>query len=775
MTKTTKAVTTVGCLSASFIASIMAGAQSHAAVTDDSELQLQEIVVTAQKRTENVMNVPINIAVLGGAELQSQQITNLEDLSRAVPDLALTNHGTGVQGSSDFAIRGIASSGAGSGASLGQRTVGVYLDDVGLSTPTGAYAGATSLQIFDINRIEVLRGPQGTLYGASAMGGTIRYVTNAPDLTKYTADVLGTVSWTKHGEANYEGQLIGNAPLIDNELGLRIGLMANYNSGYITNQDLYTGNSTEHANHEQTFVGRAVLKWVTNDNTLTVEPSVLYQRYHTPLGSYYDPTTDYVYPHYLESEPTTDTTVVPSLTISKDFGWADATSITSYFDRKNENVVDFTLLGEILAFGVVYPTPQYGKETIKQVSEEFRLVSKTQSQSGLPFDWIAGVYYSNNQSEQAGYYVPQNTQEFQQLLIDTYGQAGADEFGVLPFGSNLYTQIEDLYVRQLSAFGELNYTIVPKLTATFGIRYLVADMHASNLSSGYESGSDTDVTYSLVTRDHATTPKVALKYEYTEGSQVYANAVKGFRLGGANQPIPNSPDNITGAACLADLMALGRTEGPPSYGPDSVWSYEIGDKSSLFNRRVTLDASIYHITWNGVQQDVTLPSEMCGYDYVDNVGHAKSDGADLYINAQVTEGLNAYVSGSVTHAVITDAAAGTGAYNGAWLQGVPRWEAGIGGTYTQILHDTKIAYTLNGHWIGQAHQFYDPTEVGYLQPQTFLMDGTIAFNFSRTRISFFAQNLLDSKQYFQQSRFIGPGYVVGPRPLTLGLTAEYKF
>jgi iron complex outermembrane recepter protein len=173
---------------------MLAAGVAEAAVTDSNSSDvLETISVTAQKRTEDVKDVPISISVFSGEQLQAHQISSLDDIARSVPDLAITGIGnTGNTGMANYAIRGVSST---SGPStVGQQTVGVYLDDVSMSTPTGATVGATALKFFDVNHVEVLRGPQGTLYGASSMGGTIRFVSNEPNLVTLGGSSLATVS-----------------------------------------------------------------------------------------------------------------------------------------------------------------------------------------------------------------------------------------------------------------------------------------------------------------------------------------------------------------------------------------------------------------------------------------------------------------------------------------------------------------------------------------------------------------------------------------------------
>jgi outer membrane receptor protein involved in Fe transport len=277
---------------------------------------------------------------------------------------------------------------------------------------------------------------------------------------------------------------------------------------------------------------------------------------------------------------------------------------------------------------------------------------------------------------------------------------------------------------------------------------------------------------------HAFTPKFALKYQYSPNGQVYANAVKGFRLGGENLPVPLSPSNPVGAACLQDMLAyFGHVIDPLTYNPDSIWSYEIGNKSTLFSNRLSIDASVYHIVWNGVQQDVVLagPNQNCGgYDFITNAGRAQSNGGDLQLNAQITSRLSAYVAGNITHATITQAAPGTAETEGNWLEGVPRWTALAGGTYAQPIRGVTGTFSVNGHWTGPSHQFFQPSYVGYLMPEYFVMDANIGVETGKWNVSLFVENLLNNMTDILQNTS-PPNYGISVAPRTIGITAQVNF
>jgi outer membrane receptor protein involved in Fe transport len=737
--------------------------------------QLAEVVVTAEKRTENVQEIPQSIAVLNSNQLQEQHVYNLEDLARVTPDLANTNPNGGLLGNGNYSIRGVSSAGASTGSSLGQTTIGVYLDDVAMATATGGSVGDTSLQVFDLSRIEVLRGPQGTLYGSGAMGGTIRYVSNLPDPTAYSGSVLGTLSATHSGGINYIEQAVGNIPLMQNRLALRVGAQVTGDSGYVNNYNPYTGVQSPNVNNENSAVIRTSLRYVSQDNTFTVTPAVFLQRanqYGTPQAM---DGTHYLSEWYLP-EPATDRIFIPSLTLNKDFGFADLTSATSYFWRYNALTMDETYVLEAPIFQFAYPTPFDLWDRTTQFAEELRLTSKARGASGRPFDWIVGIYYSDNHTTRWAYLHPQNYNTFNSLLVNTYGAAGAAAFGESPYGANFFTAASWLHVGQLSEFGEFNYSPIKPLTLTVGLRYLNANQVAYNAATGYYNGP-VPLVYTLGLHANHLSPKFAIKYDYAPNSQVYATAVEGFRLGGSDEPIPLDPATFVGAACLQDLQAIGRNTAPTTYKPDSLWSYELGDKSTLFDNRLSIEAAIFHILWKDVQQDIILtgPNTSCGdYDFITNAGQAKSDGADLSFNAKATSWLELYAAGNITHAEITSPAPDTGEFKGTWLIGVPRWQASTGFRMSDPMLGGTGYIQMYGHWIGPSHQVYSSLLPGFYVSQYFLLDMNLGIDYARWQVSLFAQNLLNN-DHFQYPGTSPPYPGVAVRPLTIGVTAQAQF
>jgi iron complex outermembrane receptor protein len=345
---------------------------------------LEEIVVTAQKRAEKLQEVPISISVLSGAQLEQQQVTSLNDLSRVVPDMANTTANLG-PGQGNYEIRGV--SGSVSQTSIAQATVGIYLDDVSMTVPTGAGVGSTELKFFDIDRIEVLRGPQGTLYGASSMGGTIRFISNQPDLNTFEGSASTELSDTKHGSLNYVDQGILNLPLSSGVLAARIGVQYSQQSGYIDveNPDALGQVTSRDLNDDRATVVRATLKYQSPDSDLTILPAVLVQRETFGGFPQYDPATPLQTPLYATPQ-SFDNSLIASLTIQKSLFGASLTSASSYFQRKSNLEQDGTINLEapLTANTLYWPSVFQLPNNLYQYSEELRLASKSMQESGLP-------------------------------------------------------------------------------------------------------------------------------------------------------------------------------------------------------------------------------------------------------------------------------------------------------------------------------------------------------------------------------------------------------
>jgi outer membrane receptor protein involved in Fe transport len=609
--------------------------------------RLEEIVVTAQKRESTVETTPISITALTGQDLEERGIADIGSVVQSVPGVSMRTSGPG---QTELEMRGMTSSGGNSS------TVGFYLDDTPLTAPASAQNGKVVIDpaLYDLNRIEVLRGPQGTLYGSGSMGGTIKLVSNAPNPNAFDASAEVVLGGTDGGNSlNRTENAMVNLPLGDT-VALRMVATVEHLSGWIDRiviaqpdfpapvNGTTRGNvaaapvAAEYpdVNDENLRTVRAALLWKATDR-LSIEPSFMYQEITQGGLSLIDsqPGTDTQYQPYDSPEPFLDRIDIGSLNVRYHFDFADLTSTTSYWTRDENLRQDgteeiATVIGVPIypsegGFGPTFPTSLEDDKS-KQTSEEVRLTSA----GDTAFKWLAGWFYQDFESDW-DLYVP---------TPDAVPLTGtADGF----------TQVQPTKILQNSFFGEASYTFLDQLTATAGLRRYYYTGSVNTAVSGWLSSSGTGANdyYSTGERDSGVTPKVDLSYQLDKDLLFYGTVSQGFRPGGGNQPIPTA--GALGTQCLANLEAIGLTAAPLGFKPDKVWSYEVGEKFRDADGRVTINSAGYFENWQHIQQNIPLA---CGFPFTGNAGDAHIYGAELEVNAVVVPGLVASVNGSWLHA-----------------------------------------------------------------------------------------------------------------------------
>lgn len=801
-----------------------AAGQTAGTAREKPKQHIEEVTVTAQKRSQNVRKVPISITVLSGQQIKADHIQSFADLTRAVPNLSFSS-GAG-PGTSTLEIRGVASD-------AGTATVALYLDDVSLTTRNIYTEGTAEPRFLDIARVEVLRGPQGTLYGASALGGTLRYISNPPDPNKYGGSVFSEISGTDHGGINWDEQGVANIPLIQDQLALRVAAETGGNSGYIDRINPANGQVIKSGINSENFDDdRGTLLWKPND-WLTITPSVYWQydkahdndAQYTALPLYETPK--------VVAEPGTDRLFVPSVTINADLGWANLISVTSAFRRTFNRIQDSTVYNN-LAFYLCDPNdpvitctdssgnPVYNsppglykalnnlpsttlyKNNTRQFQQEIRLVSKPYDPtSGNPFTWIAGLYY---------------TQEFAKFLdIErVYGSSAA----IAKYGLNLAdpTQIANAFpnsiqndyvfnglqqydTTQYAAFGSVTYYVIPQLRLTAGTRYLFA-------RDGEKSDSELFYSYGLqgptsaVGKFYAFTPSFTANFDVTPEQTLYANASKGFRLGSENRIIPYIPAfaNAVGTPSY-DLAQLGLHASPTFYGPDKLWNFELGDKFRFLGGRLVGSADAYYIIWDGIQQMIPLTTS--GLNFETNAGNASIWGAEFELRGRATEQLTLGLSGGYTHATLDNGIfVGTtrliGTYPGDIVPGVPSFNLDFNARQDFVLSDavTGFAYA-DVPWVGRSRGVAIAGNSDYNRPSYITLDANIGIDWGRWEFTLFGKNLTNNSKIIQHPSVQGSGVDIPGqtpvygfnyfgnllpntqgftlRPLTVGVNATLKF
>jgi iron complex outermembrane receptor protein len=663
---------------------------------------LEEIVVTAEKRSSTIQDTPISISAVSGAQLQQEGIVDITGVLHDVPGISARTSGPG---QTELEMRGLSSSGGSS------PTVGFYLNDYPLTPPAAALVGKVVIDpdLFDLNRVEVLRGPQGTLYGSGSMGGTVKLVTNQPSLKQMEATVEAFGSSQAGGGFNRGGSLMFSAPLVSDVLAMRVVLTDKTNAGFIDRVVLSpfpvpTGPGPcgpgwpgcvrgdvvgtppaqviPRANGERLQGGRVEFLAKPSE-ALTIDAMAMYQKISLDGYSEYDapPGTEPRIAHYQPfnlGEPFSDIFRLYGLTLTYELGFAQLTSATAYYSRtESQNQDDSEALYSVQGlFGVAQPQffqiPFNETDTTEQYSEELRLASS----GGGRLQWIAGAFFAHFKSvfEEYNASVP--------FVAYVAGSTAGNPLGLIYQAHNPY------HIKQEAVFGETTYALTDALKLTTGLRWYKFDSDADEETAGLATGSGTaaQTLNSFSTSNTGLNPKATLSYEHEHDLTVYATIARGFRPGGINQQIPASLCTLT-------------TE---TYGPDSIWNFEVGEKAKLLDNRLVVNADVYYIKWKQVQQVV---NQNCGYPLTENAGDAASYGPELEITARVTPELVITLAGAYTHAALTSVspflAQNTAINSGTPILNVPKYTESASVTYTRPLSEqTQLVARVSNSYVG---------------------------------------------------------------------------
>jgi iron complex outermembrane recepter protein len=752
---------------------------------------LEEITVTATRREETISRVPISITAISQDMLDQKGIKDFADVARFTPGVAFDTSQT-----NQISIRGISSSG-------GSGTTGIYIDDVPIQIRALGFNSDDALvKLFDLDRVEVLRGPQGTLFGAGSEGGTVRYITVQPSLSQSSVYAKAETSYTEGGAPSYEAGVAAGAPVIDGVFGVRVSAWFRRDGGWIDRIDPTTLALVQpNANSDNTVALRIAGLWQPND-AIRVTPSILYQNSHRNDVTIYWP--EYSKPSsdsYVSANPTArpepDKFYLPSLNVQADLGAVRLISTTSYFYRNEISGYDGTLynLGyyqsQIPDFGNAaglaalplldgsgvhlpagltdYRSPASVTNTQRNITQEFRLQSTDPT---ARVSWTAGVFYSlNRQFSLEEIHDPMADALFNQLFgynIATFFQPGAqfnaDGSSYLPMGDSYFNQLVS-YDRQIAGFGELNFKLTDTLKLTAGVRVSKDSFTIESLSGGPQNSGPRPGTQS--NSEKPVTPRAGIEWQVNPNNLYYFTYSKGFRPGGGNPSIPFDPTyQNTTLGCTGDFQTEGLTNGAPAtYKSDSVQSFEVGAKNNIENR-VRLASSIYYIKWNNIQQNVVPP--VCQIQFTDNLGNAVSKGFDLQADVLVTDALSIESSFGYTDARYTtttflgptqtgtpvvvrgDAVAGPNGIGTGYS--IPPYSISLGLEYKfhVFQHESFVRgdweYLAGDKW---AHPAQDPNTSSYdpsslpteRQSFTSLRAGTKLGDWG---ISFFVDNLTDS-------------------------------
>jgi iron complex outermembrane receptor protein len=767
---------------------------------------LQEIVVTAEKRTSTVQDTPISITAVTGKDIEARGLADFTALAQTVPGISMKSSGAG---QTEFEMRGLTSSGGNSA------TVGFYLDDIPMSAPANAQNGKVVIDpnLYDLNRVEVLRGPQGTLYGSGSMGGTIKIVTNQPDPSAFDTSGKLTLSDTNGGGFNNAESAMVNFPLGGGVAGVRIVGSYEHDSGWIDRVVIAPGQFPLETNNfnsrgdvlaapvahdykgvnDEKLTGVRISMLLKPIENLSIAPGFFYQEITQGGLSDFDsdPGTLANYQPYDLAEPFTDRIDMGTLNVQYHFGPADLTSVTSYWTRDSDvrqdgseelqyvlsplllpgaplaGACSFPFIfapagtalgptpGQPCSLGPTSPTP-LERDASEQWTEELRLASA----GDTDLKWLVGYFYQDFTSH-FDLYVPQPD--------------AASIFGT----GNGFTQLQPTKIVQNAFFGEISYRFLPQLTGTVGLRHYSYSNEVRTAVSGFLSSTGTDMVANSVNSetDSGLNPKFNLSYEPNKDLLLYATASKGFRPGGANQPVPTS--GSLGTQCEANLQGLYGTTAfvpaPDTFNPDSVWTYELGEKWRTNDSRLTLNGAVYYSVWKDAQQFVGLP---CGFNFSTNTGNADIYGGELELNAVLAPGLVFSANGSYTDAkfVASTVLPGVAAANGLQVQDVPKYTSAVSLAYDHPISDTlALTGRIDSSYTASRTQVTNALQT---LPSYSLTNVRLGVTGGKWTAVLFANNVFNKQAWISYAYQINVGIPTFQRvntsqPLTIGVDFTY--
>lgn len=589
-----------------------------------SDAALEEIVVTATRREESLSKVPASIATFSQEKMDIQGIRQIEDIAKLTPGLTFQRESRFTGGNTNIAIRGISSNTAAG-------TTGIYIDDVPIQSRIIGFATANVYpKTFDIERVEVLRGPQGTLFGAGAEGGAVRFITPKPSLSQYSIYARSEFASTEEGDTSTELGVAVGGPISENVLGFRVSAWTREDGGYIDRIDHRNGMlAGEDVNSDETSAVKATLTWQPTEQ-LSITPSIYTQSQDiADTLSYWELLSDSSSSDFVtgqvQAQPLSDDFTITSLNAEYYFETMTLISTTSRFEREVEQSRDYTNFA-VQIFFPDDPFAQYPDQIatgfFTEEQDNFTQELRLQSSGNQRWNWVVGLFYSEEEQDST-----QTNQDsfYDQMIIDLFGPAFSIAADLLP-GDILYDTLIETDTTQKAVFGQVDVALTDRLTLTAGLRWADYEIEHRQFAEGIwagEGGIDLVAPASAT----STTPKLGLSFQADEDNLFYTTLSKGFRPGGGQGQVPS---NLT-ATCPDEFVALGLDglETPIDYDPDETTAFEIGSKNSLLNGRLTIDANIYQIKWKDIQTAIPL----CESSFITNGPEATSRGVDLVVQA----------------------------------------------------------------------------------------------------------------------------------------------
>jgi iron complex outermembrane receptor protein len=705
--------------------------------------QLEEIIVTATKRAESVREISGSVSALTGGDLSRLGAQSMEDYLTRTPGVVFNG---GTPGLSTAVIRGISTTTA---TDQGQGTTGYFIDDVPLTDPYFSLA-IPDIDAFDVGNVTVLRGPQGTLFGSASLGGAINYQTAKADPRRWSVQAETTAADVADGGADWAGKVMVNAPLIADQLAVRATYVYRHVAGYIDN----VGMNKNDVNETTIRGGRVQALWTPTERT-KLSYLFLDQLTGTRDDGFEQPALGELRKDSVIAEYNNFETLIHNLRLDQDFGFATLTVSAAHHKKTLDSQNDFTL--EFGAPGVIFPgigfplvkLPSWGSSSGKTF--EVRLASNTKQ----PFEYLIGVMRDDT-----------SMRVFQALdvpgigsVLDTVFGPGAGE--LLAPGDQLLNAAIPLRGVETAVFGEASYRFNDRWKLTLGGRAFDTKVDTENISSGLASGAQPgEVLHESADQDErGFTPKASITFTPDERFMAYALASQGFRYGGPN--IAQSEPGFTV---------------PREFKSDSLWNYEIGTRSTLLDRRLQLDGTVFYVDWSDIQLRQKTPGQI---NFASNAGKARSYGFEGSVNWAVSRSLSLSANATYLNAELEqDFVSNPGSTTpmlvpaGTTLPGASKWQ---------------ISDALSYAWSGRAlepsllisHRYISEAPSGVLgeslrQGDYHLIDARLNLRIDKVDVALFVNNIADERGVTTQTLFGDQLALYLTRPRTVGLTLAYR-
>ncbi|MET0534544.1 MAG: TonB-dependent receptor [Steroidobacter sp.] len=718
-----------------------------AGVVNAQEPVVEEVVVTATKRETTMKDTPAAIAAVSGDAIRESQSFSLESFTRLNPSIQVNNRGVG---DNQIIVRGISSS--------GKPTVGLYYDEA-VVTGLGLDGGSDNqpnIQLHDLERIEILKGPQGTLFGAGSMSGTVRFITNRPDLSKQSFGFSGSAASVKDGNALYQGEAIANLPLVTDKAGLRAVVWGDTGGGYIEQ----TRNGVQHDDvNDQTVWGTRLTLSSKLTDAFSLTLMGLYQESEADGSQYFEFGRGAYRNISPTEEPFEDEIKLFSAIADYDAGFGTFTGTVSYMDRELYLSRDSTPTATRFNLGVDLAYHQ--DQEISNLSSEFRFSSAFEG----PAQVVAGVFYAEQEADQrnAALVADRATSRARcQFHADCVSAGFARD--------DINSATGNVTIDQFAAFAETNYQFTEQLTATVGLRYYTADIGQRTITTQalrhpvFSPVQTTDVlSLDEDTSENEMSYNFALTYKLTNDTTLYSRIASGFRPGGAND---------------ADAAAQQGVIAPAKYESDTLWSYEVGAKTYFASRMFYTEVALYRINWSDQQISVTDPGGT--FVYIANAGKSYVNGFEFQINAQPTDQLSFNIGATYTDSKLSEdmpATAQTSGFDGDRIPYTPKWSyAG------QVQYEVPFSSSLTGYassnfnYRGKSYTNFNSQADDYQELDDYFLVGLRAgVRFDSWDAGLFVDNVTDEVPEIGL-RVTGDGYrVYTTRPRTVGLRVSTRF